>query len=408
MHIDGLPENASVIASPEVWMEGDALVQLARVAAHEHCVCAVGMPDLHPGPGLPIGAAMAFERRVVPTLVGGDAGCGALLLGLSRVKLSPSALERRLRAAFAERGGPPELAEVTGLAQAVWQRGPGALAELTAVADVAPLLAHLATLVADDHGPRSGELPAGFAAALGTIGGGNHFLELGRVATVHDPAATRLGLRRGELVVLAHSGSRGLGRQLAEKWAGRELTTSEAEPYLADLAGAVRFARANRLILAWRMLRALGVSRPAKVSGMLDVVHNTVTLEEVADRSLWVHRKGCAPAHADRLAVVLGSRGTPSYVVLGTGRSEALSSVAHGAGRKMKRSEARAKMKARYRRAQLGTARSGARVICDDPRLLREEHPDAYKDIEPVIASLEAADAARRVAAIQPILTVKK
>lgn len=406
-----LPNNASVIAGPDVWMEGDAIEQLARVASREHCVCAVGMPDLHPGPGVPIGAAMAFAGRVIPALVGGDAGCGALLVGLRKVKLSPSSLERRLRAAFDDRAF---LDGREALARAVWHRGPSALIDEPGVP---ALLGELAgTLygcaVDDAEVPRSRPMPAGYGDALGTIGGGNHFLELGRVAEVYDSAADRMGLKRGNLAILAHSGSRGLGRALAERWASTELTDDSEDgaldDYLSDLAGAVRFAQANRLILVWRMLRALGVSRASNISGLVDVVHNTVVREHIVDRPLWVHRKGCAPAHADELAVVLGSRGTRSYVVLGQGNPDVLHSVAHGAGRKMQRAEARAKMKAKYKRAQLCKSASGARVLCDDTRVLYEEHPDAYKDIEPVIASLEAAGAARRVAAMEPVFTVKK
>ena len=115
-----LPANAAVIANPDVWLEGDALAQLARVAGHRDCVCAVGMPDLHPGPGLPIGAAMAFKEHVLPALVGSDAGCGALMVGLAKVKLSPASLERRLRQEFG--GGVADA--LAGSVDAVWRDGP--------------------------------------------------------------------------------------------------------------------------------------------------------------------------------------------------------------------------------------------------------------------------------------------
>ena len=92
----------------------------------------------------------------------------------------------------------------------------------------------------------------------------------------------------------------------------------------------------------------------------------------------------------------------------GRGCEEGLSSVAHGAGRKMKRSEAREKIRSRYRRVELQKTRLGGMVICDDKKLLYEEHPDAYKDIEPVIDSLEKAGLADRIMSLQPQLTVKK
>jgi release factor H-coupled RctB family protein len=106
--------------------------------------------------------------------------------------------------------------------------------------------------------------------------------------------------------------------------------------------------------------------------------------------------------------VVLGSRGARSYVMEGLGCEAALSSVAHGAGRRMTRSEATEKVRAKHTRASLVRTPLGGRVICDDPTLLYEEHPDAYKPVEPVIQALEQHGAARRIAALRPILTVKR
>jgi release factor H-coupled RctB family protein len=226
---------------------------------------------------------------------------------------------------------------------------------------------------------------------------------------VTDPeAASRLGLRRGSLVVLCHSGSRGAGKLLADQWRDDQLAGRDASRYLAQLAGAIRFAQVNRLLLAWRMLAALGVNRASKLASAFDVVHNSVARERVATGELWVHRKGCAPAHAGQPTVVLGSRGAPSWIMRGTGSDLGLSSVAHGAGRKMQRSEARDKLRTRYRRRELRRSKLGSTVICDDPKLLYEEHPDAYKPIEPVIDSLEQAGLADRIAAISPVLTVKR
>jgi len=125
---------------------------------------------------------------------------------------------------------------------------------------------------------------------------------------------------------------------------------------------------------------------------------------DVEGADAFVHRKGAAPAPAGELAVVLGSRGAPSWIVKGTGNAAGLASVAHGAGRKMTRSEAVAKLKDRYKREEL---RGAHRVLCDDNALLYEEHPDAYKAIEPVIGALEAHGQATRVAALAPVVTVK-
>lgn len=387
---------ARVIATPAVWLEGEAIRQLEEVAQDDDCASAVGMPDLHPGPGIPIGAAFGFTQTIRPRLVGSDAGCGALVVGLGKVKLS-SSLERRVRAEFAR---PPFAEEnLDALCCSAWKHGPAAL-------DDSGVSEFLGALIGPDGLCESGDLPSSvYGSALGTIGGGNHFAEIGRVTDVVDKgAATELGLGKGSLVALCHSGSRGLGKALADTWGHTALKDDAAADYLADLAGAVRFARANRVLLAGRLLRALGVARPKKIVCAFDCVHNHVTREN----NLWVHRKGCAPAHNGQMAAVLGSRGTPSWIVRGLGNPDGLSSVAHGAGRKMMRSEAREKIRARYRRKQLTKSRLGGMVICDDTKLLYEEHPDAYKDIEPVIDSLVQAKLAERIVSIEPLITVKK
>jgi len=416
--VPGLPEHARLLALDSVWMEGEAITQLGRVAAMADCRVAVGMPDLHAGPGIPIGAALAFGTTVHPHLVGGDAGCGARVVALGKLKLRGDQLERRVREQFATPvvGARGSLIDIEGLDElelldAVWRGGSRAISSLRVDDDLAEFAEH------DPEPPWlpiSAPLPdflaePGFARALGTIGGGNHFVELGSVSEVVDPdTAGALGLARGGHAVIAHSGSRGLGRALADHWGMQVLTDpNEQDRYLAQLAGAVRFAQANRMLLAWRMLEACGSARSSRILGGFDLVHNFVAREPLATpESGWVHRKGCAPAGAGEPAIVLGSRGAPSWIMQGCGNVECLCSVAHGAGRRMTRSEARAKVALRHKRASLTRTATG-RVICDDKDLLYEEHPDAYKAITPVIDSLEAAGAANRVAALEPLMTVK-
>jgi release factor H-coupled RctB family protein len=394
---------ATYIANPEVWLEGEAIAQLQQTAADSDCHCAVGMPDLHPGPGYPIGAAFGFSETVRPHLVGSDAGCGALVVALGKIKFG-TAVARRLRAEF--ESDPLEGVDREALVRSVWSNGARGLIG-HGLPDVVETLAEM---LAPDGLCASGTLPsAGFGAGLGTIGGGNHFAEICRVVAVHDAtAADELGLASGRLALLCHSGSRGLGKAIAEAWGNRVLADSDIYDYLADLAGAIRFARANRLLLAWRLLRALGVNRTSKLGGAFDVVHNDVRREAWRSEELWIHRKGCAPAYDGQMTAVLGSRGAPSWIMRGLGNQDGLCSVAHGAGRKMRRGEARAKLRARYRRSQLVKSPQGGEVICDDPKLLYEEHPDVYKPIEPVVASLEQAGLASRVAAVSALLTVKK
>jgi release factor H-coupled RctB family protein len=396
-----------LISGPDVWMEGEAVRQLAAVAQIEGCIHAAGMPDLHPGRGFPIGAVVATRELIHPRLVGGDAGCGARVVVTSVARISPDQLERRLRQAFEA----PLFGDVdpSALFEAAWRSGVRGLAELDGLPDALRWLAARDAIV--DALPPSGDpapYRAGAANALGTIGGGNHFAELARVGRVLDAdAAAAIGLARDAVVAVAHSGSRGLGAALDAAWGTRVLRGDDRAQYLGELAGACRFARANRLVLTFRLLVALGALRDHTLRGSFDVSHNDVRGEVVAGADAWVHRKGAAPAPSGALTIVLGSRGAPSWIMRGTGGEPGLGSVAHGAGRRMTRTEAKDKLSHRYRRSEVSRSALGGRLICDDKALLFEEHPDAYKAIEPVIAALEAHHQATRVAALTPIATVK-
>ena len=275
-----LPDNARLLALESVWMEGDAIQQLGRVAAMSDCLAAVGMPDLHAGPGIPIGAALAFGEAVHPHLVGSDAGCGARVVAFSKLKVRGDALERRVRSEFEGSVFDSLIFDVeddldaVGLLDAIWHRGVAALAERDVPEELAAFVTSAG--VADEPSwlPASAALPEDlarpeYARALGTIGGGNHFVELGRVAELVDAdVAEALGLSRRGHAVIAHSGSRGLGRALAASWGMDALDDPEARArYLGQLAGAVRFAIANRALLCWRMLAACGVARELPLLG---------------------------------------------------------------------------------------------------------------------------------------------
>lgn len=435
-----LPSHVRVIANDDVFLEHDALDQLARVASLPGCLRAVGMPDLHAGRGVPIGAAFRFDGVVRPSLVGTDAGCGVLLVATLVEGPTGDVLERRVRAALDE-ADEQTTREVgacdVALHRAAFASGaralvdgqggqvPRTLAELADRALGAGVSGASGAYGADEQG--DGARPSGacpgdelLARSLGSVGGGNHFAEIVRVDRLIDPArAQRLGLVRGRLAVLVHTGSRGLGAVIAANatsarapGAARDgevtldgLTGEARARYLADLRGATRWARVNRLVVAHRLLVALGAARASKIAGVVDLVHNTVVEEP---GGTFLHRKGAAPANAGAPTIVLGSRGAPSYVLEGRGDDACLCCVAHGAGRRMARGEAYDKLRARYTRASLARTKLGGRVICDDTVLMYEEHPDAYKPIEPVVESLVAAGAAHAVATLVPLVTVKR
>ncbi|RKH35503.1 RNA ligase RtcB family protein [Corallococcus sicarius] len=359
-----------IIASPQSWVEGEAVRQLEAVARLPGMRLAVGLPDLHPGKGAPVGAAFESEGFLYPYLVGSDIGCG---MGLWDVDLP-------VRKAKAERwAGKLDL-------EGPWE------------GDAEAFLA--------GHGGKA----TGFEAALGTVGGGNHFAEVQRVETVHDARVFEaLGLREERLLLLVHSGSRGLGEAILRTHVDRHAAgglaaqTEEARAYLERHDGAVTWARANRALVAERALQGIG----ATGRRVLDVCHNSVTARHAEGRVAWLHRKGAAPWDEGPV-VIPGSRGALSYLVLPVGTGEhSAHSLAHGAGRKWTRTAARERLKERFTAESLTRTVFKSHVICEDRDLLFEEAPPAYKAIDRVVTDLVEAGLVRVVATLAPVLTYK-
>jgi len=356
-----------VIASPTSWIEGEAVRQLERTAALRGMRLAVGLPDLHAGKGHPVGAVFGSEGLVYPFLVGSDIGCGMALFSTDLSARKP----KRDR----------WTSKLKGL-EGPWD------------GDAAEFLS------------QRGVSPGDFDSSLGTIGGGNHFAELQAIDEVHDEAAVAaLGLDPGQMLLLVHSGSRGLGEAILRSHTERfgdaplELGGAEADAYLTRHDHALGWARASRALIAERFCERLG----AVPSPVLDIFHNSVT----PHGGLWLHRKGAAPADQGPV-VIPGSRGHHSYLVLPLGDgSDSGHSLAHGAGRKWTRTDARARLKPRFRPEDLTRTDLGSDVICEDKDLLYEEAPEAYKPIDRVIGDLVEAGLARVLASLKPLITYK-
>jgi release factor H-coupled RctB family protein len=360
-----------VLASPDTWIEGDALRQLHDTAALPGMREVVGMPDLHPGKGSPVGAAFLSQGLVRPSLVGSDIGCGMSLwtTGLRAAKIR---LERAAEA-------------LDGL-DSPWD------------GDTTAWLAE------------RGLAPTPHDSSLGTVGRGNHFLELQAVHEFRDEAACAgLGIEAGRLVLLVHSGSRGLGEAIlrahtecfgaAALWDG----TAELDGYMRQHDLATAWARASRDLVTHRAGQALRTD----VTRVLDICHNAVVPFDQDGCRCWLHRKGAAPSDGGPV-VIPGSRGDLSWLVRPVpGRTDALLSLAHGAGRKIARLEARGKLRGLHRREDLKRNPWGGRVICGDEALAWEEAPECYKPIETIIATLEAEGLIERLAAFHPIVTFK-
>lgn len=400
--IRNVSDRASVVASDDLWLEGAALQQLQTTSLLAGMRRVVGLPDLHPGRGYPVGAAFFSAGRFYPALCGGDIGCGVSLwqTGLATGKVKLDKLDKQI----GNLDAPPDEAELVRLAelQCALAAGDGAI----------PLAGGLeGSLASLERELAAAGLDAGSMHALGTIGLGNHFVELQSVSAVLRQElfdGARLQAKRLQLMV--HSGSRGLGQIVLRRHvdlhghAGLEDGTPAAQDYLRQHEAALSYAHLNRRLIALRMLLRLR-SEGAMV---LDADHNLVTPAVIDGEAGWLHRKGANPS--DRGLVMLpGSRGDYSYLLqpLAAPDSASLQSLAHGAGRKWIRGDCKDRLQRKTTPAQLARTAFGGRVICEDKALIYEEAPQAYKDVGSVLDSMRGAGLVEAVARFQPLLTYK-
>jgi release factor H-coupled RctB family protein len=358
-----LSATVTVFAAPSSWIESDAVDQCHQVAALAGMRHVAGMPDLHPGKGAPIGAAMA-STVLYPHLVGSDIGCGIAVFPVKLKRAVPEQLAGRF----------PNLDVAVDEDDPAWD-------------------------VVDDFGGP----PRGWVEGLGTVGRGNHFVELARVEPVpgRDTDAARLGLSAGDLVLIVHSGSRGHGERILRAHTERLGAGPSDDPadYLAAHDDAVRWGSLNRRVLAARAAAALGSPVTAPI---VDQCHNLVEVTAGG----YLHRKGAAPGNGSDV-LIAGTRGTRSYIVAAHAGPEANFSVAHGAGRKMSRADALRRGKAKHTVEELRRTPVGSVVVCGDRQLLFEEAPTAYKRIEQVIGDLVDHGLATPVVATVPLVTYK-
>jgi len=433
-----------------------SLQQVANVATLPGIVGAsYAMPDIHWGYGFPIGGVAATDVRaggvVSPGGVGFDISCGVRLLGadLSRAEFAEvrdklmDALARKTprgagKGAIWPMKSRRELERVlTGGARYVVEQGKGSQRDLDRCEEFGA--------VSDaDPGQVSDRAVERGLAQLGSLGSGNHFLEVQAVEQVHDEKiAAAFGLREGQVCVMIHCGSRGLGHQVCTdhvrgmerampkhgiRVPDRQLAcvpveSAEGRAYLGAMAAAANYARANRHLLG---LAAAEVFRTITGRGLeliYDISHNLAKLEwhQVGGerRELCVHRKGATralpPRHPDlppdlsevgQPVLIPGSMGTGSYVLAGVPDGGAFHSTCHGAGRVLSRTQAVKSVDVTKMLDQL-ERRHGIAVRGASRRGLAEEAPEAYKDVSEVVSVAERAGLCRIVAKLVPLGVVK-
>lgn len=438
-------------------MDDKVFQQTVNVASLPGIVrAAYAMPDAHWGYGFPIGGVAAFDPELGGVIsaggVGFDISCGVrtMLTGvpLSEVRLIQrqlaDSLFHQIPAGLGSKGAITlEAADMdrmlAGGASWAIEQGWGELADLERIEERGRIPGAKPEFVSERARNRQ-------RREIGTLGSGNHYLELQTVTEIYDAEIARAyGLIRDEVVVTIHCGSRGLGHQVGSDFLMEMLAAGEAagitlpdrelacapirseigERYLGAMRAATNCALANREILGHFARRVMRHFFPkAEMPLLFDVSHNTCKVEahqiDGRKRELFVHRKGATrafgPGHpslpaslkdAGQPVLIGGSMGTGSYVLAGTaaGEEKAFSSACHGAGRAMSRHAASKLWNGR----QVGDELYARGIIIRSPssRGIAEEAPGAYKDVDAVVESAEHAGLARRVARLAPVICIK-
>jgi tRNA-splicing ligase RtcB len=364
-------------------LPSDCRVALQRLATADDVAHVAVMPDVHLVEDVCNGVAVATTDLIYPQAVGSDIGCGIVAVAADTMAepLEDESVSRRILDGLNER--------IPG------NRHPAVTAAVALSEELAKekLSNDRLTKLAERDG----------RVQLGTLGRGNHFVELQR----DDD---------GRLWVMIHSGSRGIGQAISQWHLDRARQTSRrrlaclsassdaGQQYLHDMAWARRYASANRRAMLRAVEKVLSDVSGCRLDweSLIETDHDHVIREQHFGRDLWVHRKGAQPASLDQPGLIPGSMGTRSYLVRGRGCAESLSSSSHGAGRALPRSVARQQIGPR----QLLREMRG--VWFDDQRSdqLRDEAPSAYKDVQTVMRAQR--DLTAIVRELRPVLVYKR
>ena len=446
---------------------GDAVGAVRRV---------VLTPDFHRGSGIPVGTVAETERFVIPQAVGNDVCCGMrfLVTDITRDELAGhlDALDGPLRAVFFQ--GRREIVMSPRQREALLREGLWGLLETSADNQGNGIWRHYDARAQEQDLSRvhfQGVLPTagtfafgdyiqgsggteGRDSQIGSVGGGNHFVELQAIEEILDgQTAHAWGIAADRVTIMAHSGSVGLGHTVgghfldrAKEVFPRELRRPDhgfyviptegphaalAAKYLDAMHNAANFAFANRLFLGLLAVRVLSevLGRAVEARLIYDAPHNLIW--DQPGRATYLHRKGACPAYGPDLAssgpfrytghpvIIPGSMGASSYLLAGRGNDDALCSACHGAGRSLSRGRSRRIDQRRYddtfSRLRVVTpidpdaaeVRLRRDILAQYHDRLKEEAPYAYKDITPVVQTVEDAGVAGRVARMWPMLTIK-
>ncbi len=424
-----------------------SLEQLVNVAALPGIKrYSIAMPDIHEGYGFPIGGVAAFDIKegvISPGGIGYDINCGVRLLrsekkieeikpvieklaGIIYEKV-PSGLGKE--GTFVFKNKELNLVLEKG-ARRIIELGYGEPDDLCHIESEGGLNSAIPEFVSEVAKKRGYK-------QLGTMGAGNHFIEIGVVETIFDEQeARKLNIFKNQVIGLIHTGSRGLGHQIATDYIrvmmraamsrygitlqDRELAcvpflSKEGQEYWGAMSAGANFAWANRQLITWEVRKAwkqiLG-EREGKLDIVYDVAHNIAKVEEYADinnkkEKLVVHRKGATRAFPGQPVLIPGSMGTFSYVLIGQEKSLSVSfgSTCHGAGRRMSRTASKKQASGQEIKEKL--LKMGIVIKTGLLKGLAEESPAAYKDVNEVVDVIDGAGIAKKIVRLRPIAVIK-
>ncbi len=383
----------------KLWLddiEGQALAQAKNLAnlpfTYKHVAI---MPDAHPGYGMPIGGVLATENAIIPNAVGVDIGCGMCAVRTTLTEIARDDLKKILGSQKSKRGIRALIP--VGFKHQTTAQNPELMPDLEAVDKVKK--------------SRVVQLIEAGQKQLGTLGGGNHFIE---IQSGND----------GYIWLMIHSGSRNIGLKIAsyynqlavkmnEKWrssvpkkwelAFLPLDSAKGWDYMAEMQYCVDFALANRKLMMERAKEAIAEVIPdVDFAPLINIAHNYAVMEEHFGKKVTVHRKGATRARQGEYGIIPGSQGSMSFIVTGKGNPESFSSCSHGAGRVLGRKQAQRNLDLKEQQK-----------ILDDLGVLHElrakrgldEAPGAYKDITKVMAS--QTDLVDIAVSLKPLAVVK-
>jgi len=332
------------------------------------------MPDSHQGYGMPIGGVLATTDAIIPNAVGVDIGCGMCAVKTTLTELDTDTLKKIM--------GQIRKTVPVGFAHHKDKQEENLMPEMVNISQATG--SDLKIIMRE------------FDKALtqvGTLGGGNHFIEIQKGSD-------------GHIWIMIHSGSRNIGLQVAnyynrlaielnDKWktgipkewelAFLPIDSDEGRQYLGEMKYCVDFALANRRLMMERVIQAVADNtNQTGFDEMINIAHNYADIENHFGKNVWIHRKGATQAYEGQIGIIPGSQGSHSYIVKGKGNTESFKSCSHGAGRKMGRNQAMKTLNLEEERKKMEGVVHGIRSIKD-----LDEAPGAYKDIDTVMKNQE-------------------